>query len=305
MIALVVALAAGGTVYALMSGGDGNTAGGNPSGRPTDGTFQGTAPLVRREVLDRDGRNGRRRRDGPAARRRGDPDRVSAARSTTIDNASGLHSRRLTIQQGGAGDTVMSPSPTDPPATAPTTARSRATSPARFRRQAGDRPDHRDGRPAAERRTPRAASTVTLLPDGSLKRVNTGSGEQLTYRRTDTGHCTHRTDAPGQRPARSPSSNVRRTSPHDARPPHRYGLRWPPDPACGSGGDVVDEWLSAENLVAVATAMPAVAASVVVVWYERRVPRRKRIGYRVQLETPIGDGRRPPCPGPVPAPLWC
>ncbi|CAM5717094.1 hypothetical protein SHIRM173S_03256 [Streptomyces hirsutus] len=83
-------------------------------------------------------------------------------------------------------------------------------------------------------------------------------------------------------------------------------VRWPPDPACGSGGDVVDEWLSAENLVAVATAMLGVAASVVVVWYERRVPRRKRIGYRVQSGRPRSvTVRRPPCPGPVPAPLWC
>ncbi|MER6147680.1 substrate-binding domain-containing protein [Streptomyces hirsutus] len=59
----------------------------------------------------------------------------------------------------------------------------------------------------------------------------------------------------------------------------------------------MDEWLSAENLVAVATALLGVAASVVVVWYERRVPRRKRIGYRVQLETPIGDGASSALPG--------
>src|SRR4051812_6817509 len=28
------------------------------------------------------------------------------------------------------------------------------------------------------------------------------------------------------------------------------------------------------------------------VWYERRVPRRKRIGYRVQMDNPIGDDVR-------------
>ncbi|MFB6872140.1 substrate-binding domain-containing protein [Streptomyces sp. NPDC056323] len=48
------------------------------------------------------------------------------------------------------------------------------------------------------------------------------------------------------------------------------------------------EWLSAENIVAVATAVLGVLASVGVLWYERRVPRRKRIGYRVQMDTPIG-----------------
>ncbi|MET7474992.1 substrate-binding domain-containing protein [Streptomyces sp. NPDC005648] len=49
-------------------------------------------------------------------------------------------------------------------------------------------------------------------------------------------------------------------------------------------------WLSAENVVAVGTAVLGIAASAVTVWYERRVPRRRRIGYRVQMDSPIGDG---------------
>ncbi|MFJ5848697.1 substrate-binding domain-containing protein [Streptomyces sp. NPDC092903] len=49
------------------------------------------------------------------------------------------------------------------------------------------------------------------------------------------------------------------------------------------------EWLSAENVVAVLTAVLGVLASIGVLWYERRVPRRKRIGYRVQMDTPIGS----------------
>ncbi|MEU2429099.1 substrate-binding domain-containing protein [Streptomyces sp. NPDC007861] len=53
------------------------------------------------------------------------------------------------------------------------------------------------------------------------------------------------------------------------------------------------EWVSAENIVAVGTAMLGVLASAGVLWYERRVPSRKRIGYRIQLDTPIGsNGRR-------------
>ncbi|MFD5859136.1 substrate-binding domain-containing protein [Streptomyces chartreusis] len=52
------------------------------------------------------------------------------------------------------------------------------------------------------------------------------------------------------------------------------------------------EWLSAENIVAVGTAVLGVVASGVMVWYERRVPRRKRIGYRVQMDNPIGDDVR-------------
>ncbi|MFH8881673.1 substrate-binding domain-containing protein [Streptomyces californicus] len=49
------------------------------------------------------------------------------------------------------------------------------------------------------------------------------------------------------------------------------------------------EWFSAENVIAVITAVLGVLASIGVLWYERRVPRRKRIGYRVQMDTPIGS----------------
>ncbi|MFE3517727.1 substrate-binding domain-containing protein [Streptomyces sp. NPDC059166] len=49
------------------------------------------------------------------------------------------------------------------------------------------------------------------------------------------------------------------------------------------------EWVSAENVIAVLTALLGVATSAGVLWYERRVPRRKRIGYRVQMDTPIGS----------------
>ncbi|MEU4655743.1 substrate-binding domain-containing protein [Streptomyces sp. NPDC023723] len=49
------------------------------------------------------------------------------------------------------------------------------------------------------------------------------------------------------------------------------------------------QWLSAENLIAVATAVLGIVASGVMLWFERRVPRRKRIGYRVQMDNPIGD----------------
>ncbi|MFJ4904103.1 PstS family phosphate ABC transporter substrate-binding protein [Streptomyces sp. NPDC093249] len=49
------------------------------------------------------------------------------------------------------------------------------------------------------------------------------------------------------------------------------------------------EWLTAENLIAVGTALLGVLVSAGAVWYERRVPHRRRIGYRVQLDTAIGD----------------
>ncbi|WP_405389969.1 substrate-binding domain-containing protein [Streptomyces sp. NBC_01102] len=49
-------------------------------------------------------------------------------------------------------------------------------------------------------------------------------------------------------------------------------------------------WFEPENVIAVLTAALGVATSAGVLWYERRVPRRKRIGYRVQMDTPIGSG---------------
>ncbi|MEU1299340.1 substrate-binding domain-containing protein [Streptomyces shenzhenensis] len=52
------------------------------------------------------------------------------------------------------------------------------------------------------------------------------------------------------------------------------------------------EWLSTENVVAVGTALLGIIASAGMVWYERRVPRRKRIGYRVQMDNAIGDDAR-------------
>ncbi|MFE7775322.1 substrate-binding domain-containing protein [Streptomyces sp. NPDC057445] len=52
------------------------------------------------------------------------------------------------------------------------------------------------------------------------------------------------------------------------------------------------EWVSPENVVAVGTALLGVLASAAVLWYERRVPSRKRIGYRIQLDTPIGNNVR-------------
>ncbi|MEV7388722.1 MULTISPECIES: substrate-binding domain-containing protein [unclassified Streptomyces] len=52
------------------------------------------------------------------------------------------------------------------------------------------------------------------------------------------------------------------------------------------------EWLSTENIVAVGTAVLGIVASAGIFWYERRVPRRKRIGYRVQMDSAIGDDAR-------------
>ncbi|MGW2046589.1 substrate-binding domain-containing protein [Streptomyces sp. NPDC001858] len=52
------------------------------------------------------------------------------------------------------------------------------------------------------------------------------------------------------------------------------------------------DWLNAENIVAVGTAFVGIVASGIMVWFERRTPRRKRVGYRVQMDNPVGDDVR-------------
>lgn len=51
-------------------------------------------------------------------------------------------------------------------------------------------------------------------------------------------------------------------------------------------------WLSTENVIAVLAILVGVAGAFVPVLLERRVPRRKRIGYRKQMDTAIGDNVR-------------
>ncbi|MFE5549044.1 substrate-binding domain-containing protein [Streptomyces sp. NPDC056534] len=50
------------------------------------------------------------------------------------------------------------------------------------------------------------------------------------------------------------------------------------------------DWLTAENIIAVVTALAGVLVSIAAIWVQWWVPRRRRIGYRVQLDTSIGAG---------------
>ncbi|GAA3500514.1 hypothetical protein GCM10019016_076200 [Streptomyces prasinosporus] len=180
VIALVVALAAGGTVYALMSGGAGDRADDAPTTPPpTAGASQGAGPTTGTPQPTVTERPTTPPPDGaiPAA--------YLGSWSTTIDNASGEHGRRLTIRQGEVGDTVMSLVADGPTGN--------GTYHCVFEARLSAAPGSGDrleigpssvtaGRPRSAC-TPGAATEITLLPDGSLQRVNTGSGEQLTYTR--------------------------------------------------------------------------------------------------------------------------
>ncbi|MFI5572268.1 protein kinase [Streptomyces sp. NPDC051740] len=176
VIALVVALAAGGTVYALMSGGAAdNRAGGDPTAPPSpSGTSRSSAPTTPDDT----------RPPSTSAPADGTvPADYLGSWSTTIDNASGEHTRRLTIRQGEAGDTVMSLVADGPTGDGTY----HCVFEARLTAGSGDRLELGPssvtvGQPSGAC-TPGSASEVTLLPGGSLQRVTTGNGEQLTYTR--------------------------------------------------------------------------------------------------------------------------
>jgi hypothetical protein len=103
---------------------------------------------------------------------------------SSIDNASGHHTRRLVIQQGEVGDTVLYVIADGP-------TRDGGTYHCRFAAElasapADDGPLHigpstvTTAEPASAC-SPSAASTVTMLSDHTLQRID---GERLTYRKS-------------------------------------------------------------------------------------------------------------------------
>jgi hypothetical protein len=106
--------------------------------------------------------------------------------TTTIDNADGQHTRRLTLQQGEPGDTVLSLVADGPTKGGGTyhcvfegelTAAPGADGPLRIGPSTVA-----VGQPRTAC-TPGAATEITVLSDGTLQRTNTSSGERLTYTR--------------------------------------------------------------------------------------------------------------------------
>ena len=171
-VALIVALGAGGSVYALMNGGDktddksgaGSTTSSAPTPGPSTPQPSATSPQPTTSAPA----------DGAI------PAGYLGTWTTTITNADGENTRELTIQQGEVGDTVMSlvadgPTSngsyhcvfqadlTDAPAGTLELGPSTVTS--------GDSGYCKPG----------DATAISLLPDGSLQRENTSNGEKLTY----------------------------------------------------------------------------------------------------------------------------
>jgi hypothetical protein len=105
--------------------------------------------------------------------------------TTTIDSADGLHTRELTLDQGEVGDTVLSLVAEGPTAN--------GTYRCVFQADLAEVPNGdgplnigpstvTTGEPRSSC-TPGAPTEITLLPDGTLQRTNTGTDEKLTYTR--------------------------------------------------------------------------------------------------------------------------
>ena len=102
-----------------------------------------------------------------------------------IDTAAGHSTRRLTIRQGGVGDTVLSLAADGP-------LENGGTYHCLFEAELEETP-HGDGplrmtashvveaRPASSCNTPTSGTTVRLLSDGRLRRTDNGDGRELTY----------------------------------------------------------------------------------------------------------------------------
>jgi hypothetical protein len=178
VVALVVALGAGGSVFALLKGGAGGGGQDDPkASTPASGATTPGQSASQTPTTDSGSPSSGATQGGTV------PEAFLGTWDAAIDNTTGHHTRRLTIQQGGVGDTVLTvtadgstyhcvfqaalaaaPGPGGPLEIGP----SQVT--------VGEPPSCKPG----------AASEVTLLPDGRLRRAKTGSAAEaeLTYTKT-------------------------------------------------------------------------------------------------------------------------
>lgn len=179
LVALVVALAAGGSVYALMNGGGDDGAQGGPTGGPGTATHSTTSGPTDPATSPPPDPTDSPPTDGAI------PPRYLGTWTASIDNATGRNSRRLTIRQGEVGDKVLTLVADGPAGT--------GTYHCEFTASLAEAPSADGpleigpssvtaGEPATSC-SPGEATEITLLPDGRLERVNTSSGEKLTYTR--------------------------------------------------------------------------------------------------------------------------
>ncbi|MDH6214752.1 serine/threonine-protein kinase [Streptomyces pseudovenezuelae] len=177
-VALVVALGAGASVYALMNGDGGDQADDKSSAAPSTG-----APEVPGSTTP----DPSQASSSPTASAPSDgavPTGYLGTWTTTITNADGENTRTLTIRQGEVGDSVLSLVADGPTSSGSYHCVFEATL---TQQPSTDGPleigpsEVTSGESGAC--APGDPTEITLLADGSLERVNTSNGEKLTYSR--------------------------------------------------------------------------------------------------------------------------
>ncbi|SED89742.1 Serine/threonine protein kinase [Streptomyces sp. 3213] len=175
LVALVVALGAGGSVYALMKGGgNGSRTAAGSGGRATSAAPTTPGPTTG-EPSTTDSPSPSVTPSGADAV----PSGYLGTWNASIDNSTGHNTRQLTIRQGKVGDPVLK-LVADGPGYHCVFSADLAQQPGGKGPLAIGASTVTSGQPLSSC-SPGAASEVTLLSDGTLQRVNTGNGEKLTY----------------------------------------------------------------------------------------------------------------------------
>ncbi|AQU67335.1 serine/threonine-protein kinase [Streptomyces niveus] len=188
-VALVVALGAGGSVYAFMDSGSEKTG-------ASDSQTDKTADDKSSQAGDTPSEDPPPATDSPSPSASEDagpgdvPKKYLGSWSGTISGGAGLSTRELSIRQGEVGETVLELTAEGPTDTG-------GTYLCVFEAALGEAPGSSDGGPlrigpskVTEGRpmsscTPGAATELTILPDGRLRRVTTSDGESVTYTKND------------------------------------------------------------------------------------------------------------------------
>ncbi|MFI6466807.1 protein kinase [Streptomyces sp. NPDC050528] len=171
LVALVVALGAGGSVYALMK--DGSNSGRTKAG--SGGQATSAAPTT-------PGPTATTGKPSPSATPTSDgsvPSGYLGTWNASIDNATGHNTRQLTIRQGKVGSPVLTLVANGPGYHCEFTA-DLAQEPGGESPLAIGASTVTSGKPLSSC-NPGSATEITLLSDTTLERVNTSNGEKLTY----------------------------------------------------------------------------------------------------------------------------
>ncbi|WP_406465481.1 serine/threonine protein kinase [Streptomyces sp. NBC_01622] len=175
VVALVVALGAGGSVYALVKGGGkGSRTAAGSGGRATSAAPTTPGPTTGGPSPTNSPSSSATPSGGDAV-----PSGYLGTWNASIDNSTGHNTRQLTIRQGKVGDPVLELVADGPGYhcvfSADLAQRPGGDSPLRLGASTVT-----SGQPLSSC-SPGAASEITLLSHGTLQRVNTGNGEKLTY----------------------------------------------------------------------------------------------------------------------------